>query len=79
MACLSVALAFVPVSIDERMTGGWMQRMRLIYTGSAEGASDVLETIAGSMMTIAGVVFSMTLVALTLASLSSALGCCATL
>lgn len=68
MACFSVALAFATVAIDERIAGGWMQRMRLTYTGSAEGASGVLETIAGSMMTIAGVVFSMTLVALTLAS-----------
>lgn len=68
MACLSVALAFVTVAIDAKIAGGWMQRMRLTYTGSAEGASGVLETIAGSMMTIAGVVFSMTLVALTVAS-----------
>lgn len=68
MACFSVALAIATVAIDERIAGGWMQRMRLTYTGSPEGASGVLETIAGSMMTIAGVVFSMTLVALTLAS-----------
>jgi uncharacterized membrane protein len=68
MACLSVALAFITVAIDVRMTGGWLQSMSLTYTGGAEGASGVLETIAGSMMTIAGVVFSMTLVALTLAS-----------
>lgn len=68
MACLSVALVFVTVAIDERMAGGWLHSLSLTYSGGAEGASGVLETIAGSMMTIAGVVFSMTLVALTLAS-----------
>jgi uncharacterized membrane protein len=68
MACLSVALAFITVAIDERTSDEWLQSMRLTYTGGAEGASGVLETIAGSMMTITGVVFSMTLVALTLAS-----------
>ncbi|RJQ83634.1 MAG: DUF2254 domain-containing protein, partial [Desulfobacteraceae bacterium] len=68
MACGSVALVFVTVAIDERMTGSWLQGISWVYTGGAEGASAVLGTIAGSMMTIAGVVFSMTLVALTLAS-----------
>jgi uncharacterized membrane protein len=38
------------------------------FTGGAEGASAVMGVIAGSMITIAGVVFSMTLVALSLAS-----------
>ena len=38
------------------------------YSGDSEGASAVLSTVAGSMITIAGVVFSITLVALSLAS-----------
>ncbi|WP_425615285.1 DUF2254 domain-containing protein [Anatilimnocola sp. NA78] len=38
------------------------------YTGSPDGARAVLSTIAGSMMTVAGVVFSITIVALSLAS-----------
>lgn len=41
---------------------------RLIYTGNAEGARAILGTIAGAMITIAGVVFSLTMVTLTLAS-----------
>lgn len=41
---------------------------RLIYSGNAEGARAILGTIAGAMMTIAGVVFSLTMVTLTLAS-----------
>lgn len=39
-----------------------------VYTGGVDGAREVLSTIAGSMITIAGVVFSITIVALTLAS-----------
>lgn len=41
---------------------------RLYYTSGAEGARAVLSTIASSMMTVAGIVFSITIVALTLAS-----------
>lgn len=39
-----------------------------IYLNKAEGARSLLSTIAGSMITVAGVVFSITIVALTLAS-----------
>lgn len=39
-----------------------------IYAGSPDGARQVLATIAGSMITVAGVVFSITIVALSLAS-----------
>ena len=39
-----------------------------MYGGGPEGAAGVLSAIAGSMITIAGLVFSLTLVALTLAS-----------
>lgn len=38
------------------------------YTGGADSALTLLSTIAGSMITVAGTVFSVTLVALTLAS-----------
>ncbi len=39
-----------------------------IYLNKPEGARSLLSTIAGSMITVAGVVFSITIVALTLAS-----------
>lgn len=65
----AVALASVTVALDESVTvGEWMAGQSWAYTGGAEGASLVLSTVAGSMITIAGVVFSMTLVALSLAS-----------
>jgi len=69
MTGAAVALAFATVALDESTTvADWMVGQSWAYTGGAEGASLVLSTIAGSMITIAGVVFSMTLVALSLAS-----------
>ncbi len=69
MTGAAVVLAFATVALDESATvEGWMVEQHWAYTGGAEGASLVLSTIAGSMITIAGVVFSMTLVALSLAS-----------
>jgi uncharacterized membrane protein len=69
MTGAAVVFAFASVALDESATvEGWMAEQSWAYTGGAEGASLVLSTIAGSMITIAGVVFSMTLVALSLAS-----------
>jgi len=65
MAAGAVGLALGTVAVDERAAGAGIP---WVYTGGAEGASAVLGTIAGSMITIAGVVFSLTLVALSLAS-----------
>jgi len=56
------------VAVDRAKSDEWLDALGFAYTGGAEGASTVLGTIAGSMITIAGVVFSMTLVALSLAS-----------
>lgn len=68
MGTAAVALAFSTVALDETVTERWLKSLGWVYSGGAEGASAVLQTIAGSMITIAGVVFSMTLVALSLAS-----------
>ncbi len=68
MASLAVALVFVSNAVDEPATEWIESNLGWEITGEAEAASAVLGTIAGSMITIAGVVFSMTLVALSLAS-----------
>jgi len=68
MAIAAAALAFAGVALDEAVTDEWMRTQTWAFTGSAEGASLLLATLAGSMITIAGTVFSMTLVALSLAS-----------
>ncbi|MEO8642167.1 DUF2254 domain-containing protein [Pseudomonas sp.] len=68
MACLAVALALCAVALDRTVTNDWLQLLGWSYSGGAEGASLLLGTVAGSMIAIAGTVFSMTLVALSLAS-----------
>lgn len=69
MTATAAVLATAIVAFDEsEVVAGWLARQAWAYSGGAEGASLVLSTIAASMITIAGVVFSMTLVVLSLAS-----------
>ncbi|CAK8721421.1 DUF2254 domain-containing protein [Candidatus Electronema halotolerans] len=68
MAGGAMVLAFATVALDEPLTDWLTLHLGWTFTGGAEGASSLLGAIAGSMITIAGVVFSMTLVALSLAS-----------
>lgn len=64
----SAAFAYGMVIVDRQVGHKLPEGMNWAYSGGAEGASAVLGTIAGSMVTLAGVVFSLTLVALSLAS-----------
>jgi uncharacterized membrane protein len=64
----AAALAFGMVWLDELATGEFIGQLSWVYTGGPDGAREVLSTIAGSMITVAGVSFSITIVALTLAS-----------
>jgi uncharacterized membrane protein len=68
MCAVSAGLAYGALAMDRGAPARWLQQRWWGYGGGAEGATAVLQTIAGSMMTIAGVVFSLTLVALSLAS-----------
>lgn len=68
MAGGAMGLAFAAVALDKPVTDWLSLNWGWTFTGGAEGASSLLGVIAGSMITIAGVVFSMTLVALSLAS-----------
>lgn len=68
MAIAAVTLALVSVTADKPVTE-WLERtFGWSFESGGEGASAVLRVIASSSITIAGVVFSMTLIALTLAS-----------
>ncbi|HJS09285.1 MAG TPA: DUF2254 domain-containing protein [Pirellulales bacterium] len=64
----AILLSAATISIDHtiREYAGWAAGWT--YGGGPEGARAVLSTIAGSMITVAGVVFSITIVALSLAS-----------
>ena len=66
MTTASIAVAALTTAFDRgsRIDGGWF----FLYSGGPEGARSVLSTIAGSMITVAGVAFSATMVALSFAS-----------
>lgn len=68
MAIGAVALSFISISIDAPIMKLLQHYLGWVFTGGAQGAATILGTVAGSMITIAGVVFSMTLVTLSLAS-----------
>lgn len=68
MAMAAVGLSVAMIQLDEAATAGLLDRLSWVYTGGPEGARAVLSTIAASMITVAGVTFSITIVALTLAS-----------
>ncbi len=63
----SGALAFALIAVDSA-TPDFATDYPLVFGGGAEGARGLLSSIAGSMITVAGVTFSITLVALQLAS-----------
>jgi uncharacterized membrane protein len=68
MAAVAVVLSYLTVALDVLMQARGIHTWSWVYTGGAEGASAVLTAISGSMITIAGLVFSMTLVAMSLAA-----------
>ncbi|MCB9907465.1 MAG: DUF2254 domain-containing protein [Planctomycetes bacterium] len=68
LLALSIGFAWVMVAVDSSPSGQRLARWLHLFGVSAEGARSILSTIAGSMMTVVGVTFSMILVTLTLAS-----------
>ncbi|GMU21968.1 MAG: hypothetical protein AMXMBFR13_20560 [Phycisphaerae bacterium] len=68
MLAVSIGLAFGLLEIDQHIKPKMIDDVAWIYSGTPDGAREVLGTIAGSMITVAGLVFSITMVVLTLAS-----------
>jgi uncharacterized membrane protein len=68
MACAAVMLALLLLWLDARLPAEWSSDISWIHSRTRAGARDVLSTIASSMMTVAGLAFSITVVALQLAS-----------
>ncbi len=69
MVAAAVGLSFLTISLD-RATGGknWFAELGWSNTRGPEGSRAVLSTIAASMITIASITFSITVVTLQLAS-----------
>lgn len=68
IAAVAVALSAVMLAIDRHLDNRHLAGLDWVYTGNAEGARSLLATVAGSMINVAGVTFSITIVALSLAS-----------
>jgi uncharacterized membrane protein len=68
MTTLAIALAFGLLHVDELFKEHQSRDSILFYTGGGDNARAILSTIASSMITVAGVVFSITIVTLSLSS-----------
>lgn len=68
MVVAAISLSFVMIALDRLAEDRVIQPLGWIWSGGPEGARGLLSTIAGSMITVASVVFSITIVSLTLAS-----------
>ena len=68
IVAVSIVLAVALIEVDSSGSERWLARWPRMFGAGAEGARGMLSTIAGSMMTVVGVTFSMTLVTLALAS-----------
>lgn len=64
----SIALAVALIEADSTESDRWLAQWPRLFGAGAEGARGMMSTIAGSMMTVVGVTFSMILVVLALAS-----------
>ena len=68
MTITAGVLAVVTITLDRAIEKEAAQEIPWVFSGGPEGARAVLEVIAGSVMTTAGIVFSVTIAALSLAA-----------
>ncbi len=68
MAIGSIFLAWFMTALDTQVNREWLSHIFFIYLNQPDGARSLLSTVAGSMITVAGVTFSITMVVLSLAS-----------
>ena len=64
----SIVLSAVLISAESTGSDRWLAQWPRLFGAGAEGARGMLSTIAGSMMSVMGVTFSITVVALVMAS-----------
>lgn len=68
MALLALVLGFGVIYIDAKVGSDWLDSLSWYQANKPEGAQEVLSTIAGSAITVAGVVFSITIVSISYAA-----------
>lgn len=64
----SIVLAATLIEVESAENARWLTQWPRLFGAGAEGARQMLATLAGSMMSVMGITFSMTLLALVLAS-----------
>ncbi len=64
----AAALAVSAIAVDRTLISEEIELPEWVYAGGTEGARSVLSAIVGAMMSVTSIVFSITIVALTLAS-----------
>lgn len=64
----SITLAAVLIAVDSLLSERWLAQWPRLSGAGPEGARGMMSTIAGSMMTVVGVTFSMVLMVLAMAS-----------
>ena len=64
MAIGAIALSFATTAVDDRIGSEWMDNIGWLSANQPAGARAVLSTVAGSMITVAGVTFSMTILSI---------------
>lgn len=64
----SIAFAIVLIETDSAVSDRWLSQWPRLFGVGPEGARLMLSTLAGSMMSVMGITFAMTLLALVLAS-----------
>lgn len=67
----AVALALLLIELDQGLDRDSLRAWPRLFGSGADGSRAMLSAIAGSMITVAGVVFSINIVALSLASSQS--------
>ena len=68
IVCAAVTLAFALIETDRMLAPNISDSWPRLFGAGAAGSRGMLSTIAGSMITVAGVIFSITIVSLSLAS-----------
>ena len=68
MAFLAILLAGFMITVDTFEGSSWMDRVPWLYAARPSGARGLLSSIGGSMITVAGTVFSVTIAAVVYAS-----------
>ncbi|EMI15332.1 putative membrane protein, partial [Rhodopirellula maiorica SM1] len=64
LAVTALMLSFVTTELDNHFGSEWLEEIGWLYANEPAGARAVLSTVAGSMITVAGVTFSMTILSI---------------